>query len=233
VLDGLTAGLDGELLTSPGSVAGQVDGCVAYAEPVQAFLHGAPHAARAADAVHEQDGRGLHGPSLRIAARHAVTLARRRSTLPETTTGPAPGGRPGPGPSVPLCDRSGRGAALLIARRVLLRGLLGVLGGLGLGRRGRGLAAGLGLLGSLRGGRRLGRLCRLSRLRALGALRGLLGGSSRSVLLDRTLGGSLGLLHGGLLRADPLGDQLDDGHRGVVTLARADLGDPGVAAVAL
>ncbi len=49
----------------------------------------------------------------------------------------------------------------------------------------------------------------------------------------RLLGRLLRLTHGGLLRAHRLEHQLDDGHRGVVTLARADLGDPGVATLAL
>src|SRR5699024_4442786 len=54
---------------------------------------------------------------------------------------------------------------------------------------------------------------------------GLLGG----VGLGGVLGGALGLLHHGLLRGVLLGDQLDHGHRGVVALAGADLGDAGVA----
>src|SRR5690625_6467285 len=44
------------------------------------------------------------------------------------------------------------------------------------------------------------------------------------------LGGALGLLHHSLLRGVLLLDQLDDGHRGVVALAGADLRDAGVAA---
>ena len=50
-------------------------------------------------------------------------------------------------------------------------------------------------------------------------------------VLGRTLGGSLCLLDGGLL-GDGLANELDDRHGGVVTLAGADLGDAGVAAVA-
>ncbi len=53
--------------------------------------------------------------------------------------------------------------------------------------------------------------------------------------LGRSLGlGGLGLLlAAGRLRVVLLGHQLDDRHRGVVALARTDLGDPGVATRAL
>src|SRR4051794_15820340 len=107
-------------------------------------------------------------------------------------------------------------------------GLVGLLGGLlgssllgGAVRGGTLLRAVLGRgLGHLVG-RLVGRLVGDRRL--LGGLRGgsRLGGGN---LLPRCLLGRLGGL-----RLVGLGDQLDHGHRGVVALAGADLGDPGVA----
>src|SRR5699024_4239340 len=65
-----------------------------------------------------------------------------------------------------------------------------------------------------------------------GSALGALGGRGRRGVLGlgSALRSALGLLHHGLLRGVLLGDQLDDGHRGVVALAGTDLGDPGVAA---
>src|SRR5690625_4528614 len=89
----------------------------------------------------------------------------------------------------------------------------------------------------------------IAQFRAAGSLllAGVLGGLGRRGVLGGSgllrggglvgpggvLGGALGLLHHSLLRGVLLLDQLDDGHRGVVALAGADLRDAGVAARAL
>src|SRR5690625_423766 len=143
------------------------------------------------------------------------------------------------------------GLSALLAVAGVGAGGAGVLGGLGRGL-GRGLGSGLlglpgllclGLLddrladdalGAVRGLgtlRALGRVCRLGALRRVGRLRAL--GRVARGRCGGALSGLLRLAHGGLLGAHRLEDELDDGHRGVVALARSGLGDAGVAAVAL
>src|SRR5690625_4084356 len=158
---------------------------------------------------------------------HPAAATTTRPAIP--VPGPAAPAPQQPGPRTPWAGQRDlpHGPALGVIAQVraagslLLAGVLGTLSGL-LGCDALGLGVLTGLLGTFGG---FGR-------------RGVLGGSGLLrggglVGPGGVLGGALGLLHHSLLRGVLLLDQLDDGHRGVVALAGADLRDAGVAARAL